>query len=60
MRLRSILNVPAHDLRKLSKINSLKADLKVFDIEDGVPLKLKAEARLNAASFWSKIFFLHD
>jgi citrate lyase subunit beta-like protein len=43
--------VPGSDDRKLQSALKLKADTIVFDLEDGVPLERKAEARqkvLNA------------
>lgn len=45
-RRRALFNVPGSDARKLQKISSLSADSIVLDLEDGVPLTKKNEARM--------------
>jgi citrate lyase beta subunit len=43
--------VPSHRRRHLEKARSLPADVLVFDLEDGVPLGLKEEARSNLRDY---------
>lgn len=42
---RSLLSVPGSDARKIQKATGLKADAIVLDLEDGVPLDRKEDAR---------------
>lgn len=42
---RSLLSVPGHDARKIDKALQLKVDTIVLDLEDGVPVDKKEEAR---------------
>jgi len=42
---RSLLSVPGSDPRKIQKATGLKADAVVLDLEDGVPLDRKDDAR---------------
>jgi len=44
---RALMYVPANDERKLAKIPTLKADCVCLDIEDGVALDSKPQARRN-------------
>lgn len=44
-RRRALFNVPGSDARKLAKVPQLPADCIVLDLEDGVPINKKQEAR---------------
>ena len=50
---RSVLSVPAINLRALEKIASLDCDAVIFDLEDSVALEKKAEARENLRAFFA-------
>ena len=45
----SLLYVPGHKGRALSKAKQLPADMLIIDLEDAVPAELKADGRLGAA-----------
>jgi citrate lyase subunit beta-like protein len=49
-RRRCLFNVPGSDERKLLKIDSIKSDTIVLDLEDGVPIGKKQQARVNVAN----------
>ena len=44
----SLLYVPGHKLRALDKARTLAADMLIIDLEDAVPVEMKAEARAGA------------
>ncbi|XP_059176990.1 citramalyl-CoA lyase, mitochondrial-like [Physella acuta] len=44
---RTVMYVPGHDKKKLSKIPHLGVDCAVLECEDGVAINMKAEARKN-------------
>ncbi|QND48943.1 CoA ester lyase [Rhizobium lusitanum] len=50
---RSVLSVPAINLRALEKIASLDCDAVIFDLEDSVAPEKKAEARENLRRFFA-------
>ncbi|NTJ33604.1 CoA ester lyase [Agrobacterium rhizogenes] len=50
---RSVLSVPAINLRALEKIASLDCDAVIFDLEDSVAPEKKAEARENLRAFFA-------
>ena len=52
-RRRALFNVPSSDQRKLDKIPQLMADSVVLDLEDGVPVSKKQEARKVALQYLS-------
>ncbi|KQR36712.1 ATP-binding protein [Rhizobium sp. Leaf155] len=49
---RSLLSVPAINLRALQKLSSLDCDGAIFDLEDSVAPDMKDEARSNLLSFF--------
>lgn len=49
---RSLLSIPAINLRALAKIHSLDCDGAIFDLEDSVAPDMKDEARANLVSFF--------
>ena len=49
---RSLLSVPAINLRALAKLSSLDCDGAIFDLEDSVAPDMKDEARSNLLSFF--------
>ncbi|MEJ8310758.1 HpcH/HpaI aldolase/citrate lyase family protein [Agrobacterium larrymoorei] len=49
---RSLLSVPAINLRALQKLSSLDCDGAIFDLEDSVAPNMKDEARSNLLSFF--------
>lgn len=49
---RSLLSVPAINLRALQKLSSLDCDGAIFDLEDSVAPEMKDEARSNLLSFF--------
>jgi len=49
---RSLLSVPAINLRALQKLSSLACDGAIFDLEDSVAPDMKDEARSNLLSFF--------
>lgn len=49
---RSLLSIPAINLRALSKLYSLDCDGAIFDLEDSVAPDMKDEARANLVSFF--------
>lgn len=51
---RSLLSVPAINLRALQKLSSLTCDGAIFDLEDSVAPEVKDEARDNLLSFFRK------
>lgn len=51
---RSVLFVPASNLKALSKISSLPADVVIIDLEDAVAPKQKRPARQNMRGFFSE------
>ena len=51
---RSVLTVPAVNVRALSKIVDLDCDAVIFDLEDSVAVEKKAEARQNLKDFLSQ------
>jgi citrate lyase subunit beta/citryl-CoA lyase len=50
---RSVLSVPAINLRALEKTHALDCDAIIFDLEDSVALEKKEEARENLKTFFS-------
>lgn len=48
---RSLLSIPAINLRALAKLHSLDCDGAIFDLEDSVAPDMKDEARVNLVSF---------
>ncbi|TDW25376.1 citrate lyase subunit beta/citryl-CoA lyase [Rhizobium azibense] len=50
---RSVLSVPAINLRALEKTHALDCDAVIFDLEDSVALEKKEEARENLKTFFS-------
>ncbi|MBB4278013.1 HpcH/HpaI aldolase/citrate lyase family protein [Rhizobium mongolense] len=50
---RSVLSVPAINLRALEKTHGLDCDAVIFDLEDSVALEKKEEARENLKTFFS-------
>lgn len=48
---RSLLSIPAINLRALQKLHSLDCDGAIFDLEDSVAPDMKDEARANLVSF---------
>ncbi|SCW70304.1 citrate lyase subunit beta / citryl-CoA lyase [Rhizobium mongolense subsp. loessense] len=50
---RSVLSVPAINLRALEKTHALDCDAVIFDLEDSVALEKKEEARENLKAFFS-------
>lgn len=51
---RSLLSVPAINLRALAKLKTLDCDGVIFDLEDSVAPDLKDEARANLVSFFKE------
>ncbi|PDT17346.1 CoA ester lyase [Rhizobium sp. J15] len=51
---RSVLSVPAINLRALEKVHSLDCDGVIFDLEDSVAPEKKAEARENLRRFFAR------
>jgi len=51
--MRSLLFVPADDARKLEKAMGCGADALIVDLEDSIPARGKANARMSAAAFIS-------
>ncbi|HUD32106.1 MAG TPA: aldolase/citrate lyase family protein, partial [Variovorax sp.] len=49
--MRSLLFVPAHDVRKCDKALGSGADALILDLEDAVPLAEKGAARRRCAEF---------
>lgn len=50
---RSVLSVPAINLRALEKTHALGCDAVIFDLEDSVALEKKEQARENLKTFFS-------
>ena len=50
---RSILSVPAINLRALEKARGLDCDGVIFDLEDSVAPEMKAQARENLSAFFA-------
>lgn len=51
---RSVLSVPAINVRALEKTHGLSCDAVIFDLEDSVAPEKKAEARANLARFFAE------
>ena len=51
--LRSLLFVPAGDIRRVRKALTSVADAVILDLEDAVAMSRKAEARQRAAERWT-------
>ncbi len=51
---RSVLSVPAINVRALEKAHGLSCDAVIFDLEDSVALDKKAEARENLRRFFAE------
>jgi len=49
--MRSLLFVPADDAKKLDKAMACGADALIVDLEDSIPARGKAQARMRAAAF---------
>ncbi|MBB3946356.1 citrate lyase subunit beta/citryl-CoA lyase [Rhizobium skierniewicense] len=49
---RSLLSVPAINLRALAKLSTLECDGVIFDLEDSVAPEMKGEARNNLLAFF--------
>ena len=54
---RSVMITPGHRRERLEKAATLAADSLVFDLEDGVALHRKAEARANIAAVLQEVDF---
>jgi len=55
---RSVLMVSAHQIKHLNKIDELKADIIMLNLEDGVPRAKKEIAKLMIAIFLSNIEYI--
>lgn len=51
---RVLFNIPGSEERKLNKIQSLDADVAVLDLEDGVSLNRKSEARKLVSQYFKE------
>ncbi len=51
LRLRSFMFLPAHNIKFLDKAIACEADAVILDLEDGVPLMKRSEARQNIVTY---------